>query len=70
MQKKTTAARTALRAAVTSALVVLVTGVGLQASWADDPAPATGTPATSSAPAPASAPTPTPTATTDNNPWD
>lgn len=69
MQKKTTAARTAFRAAVTSALVVLVTGVGLQASWADD-APATGTPATSTAPAPASAPTPTPTPTTDNNPWD
>ncbi|MFD5769631.1 hypothetical protein ACFWIN_27955 [Streptomyces sp. NPDC127049] len=68
MQKNTTAARTALRAAVTSALVVLVTGFGLQASWADDPA--TGTPAGSSAPAPASAPTPTPTATTDNNPWD
>ncbi|MGA4980397.1 hypothetical protein [Streptomyces cinereoruber] len=66
MQKKTTAARTALRAAVTSALVVLVTGFGLQASWADGPAPApaTGTPATSSAP------TPTPSPTTDNNPWD
>ncbi|MGA5874060.1 hypothetical protein [Streptomyces cinereoruber] len=64
MQKKTTAARTALRASVTSALVVLVTGFGLQASWADGPAPATGTPATSSAP------TPTPSPTTDNNPWD
>ncbi|MFH8255530.1 hypothetical protein [Streptomyces roseolus] len=64
MQKKTTAARTALRAAVTSALVVLVTGFGLQASWADDPAPVTGTPATSSVP------TPSPSPTTDNNPWD
>ncbi|MFE6229279.1 hypothetical protein [Streptomyces sp. NPDC057854] len=64
MQKKTTAARTALRAAVTSALVVLVTGFGLQASWADDPAPAAGTPAASSVP------TPTPSPTTDNNPWD
>lgn len=68
MQKKTAAARTALRAAVTTTLVVLVTGFGLQTSWADDPAPATGTPATSSAPAPT--PTPTPTPTTDNNPWD
>ncbi|MFJ7128978.1 hypothetical protein [Streptomyces sp. NPDC098101] len=34
---KTTAARTALRTAVASALIVLVTGVGAQASWADEP---------------------------------
>ncbi|WP_185893457.1 hypothetical protein [Streptomyces sp. WAC08241] len=35
---KTTAARTAFRTAVASALIVLVTGVGAQASWADEPA--------------------------------
>ncbi|GAA2774813.1 hypothetical protein [Streptomyces showdoensis] len=47
MSKTAAATRTALRAAVTSALIVLVTGAGLQTSWADEPVPATGTPGTS-----------------------
>ncbi|WP_282697743.1 hypothetical protein [Streptomyces sp. CC208A] len=67
MSKNTAAGRTALRAVVSSALIVLVTGVGLQTSWADESAPATTTPGAS---VPAAGPTPTPTATTDNNPWD
>ncbi|MER8041390.1 hypothetical protein [Streptomyces sp. NPDC094032] len=78
---KTTTARTALRAAVTSALIVLVTGAGLQTSWADEPVPATGTPgtsATSDAVPPTCVPAGTPVTAnpgnlptcTDNNPWD
>ncbi|MFE2562149.1 hypothetical protein ACFXGT_40340 [Streptomyces sp. NPDC059352] len=83
MSKTAAATRTALRAAVTSALIVLVTGAGLQTSWADEPVPATGTPGTS-ATAGATGTTPedcdptgttgtgstgTPTCT-ENNPWD
>ncbi|MEU6931446.1 hypothetical protein [Streptomyces sp. NPDC046385] len=80
MSKTAATTRTALRAAVTSALIVLVTGAGLQTSWADEPVPATGTPGTA---ATANATTPegcvpagttgTPTGAptcTDNNPWD
>ncbi|WP_017240612.1 hypothetical protein [Streptomyces sp. SS] len=47
MSKTAAATRTALRAAVTATLIVLVTGAGLQTSWADEPVPATGTPGTS-----------------------
>ncbi|MER7912266.1 hypothetical protein [Streptomyces sp. NPDC096068] len=78
---KTTAARTALRTAVASALIVLVTGVGAQASWADEPVDTT--PAVSYGNGNAngngtdgSTGTGTTTgttgtaATTDNNPWD
>ncbi|MEV7280936.1 hypothetical protein [Streptomyces sp. NPDC093111] len=86
MSKTAATTRTALRAAVTTALIVLVTGAGLQTSWADEPVPATGTPGTA---ATANATTPegcvpagtgtgttgtgTPGTTptcTDNNPWD
>ncbi|MET9678167.1 hypothetical protein ABZY68_34520 [Streptomyces sp. NPDC006482] len=80
MSKTAAATRNALRAAVTSALIVLVTGAGLQTSWADEPVPATGTPSTSTT----TGTTPEgcdPTATTgtgttgtptctENNPWD
>ncbi|MFJ5934648.1 hypothetical protein [Streptomyces sp. NPDC093071] len=77
---KTTAARTALRTVVASALIVLVTGVGAQASWADEPVdttPAvsygngngtddsTGTTGTGTGTGTAGT-----AATTDNNPWD
>lgn len=68
MSKTTAPHRTALRAAVTSALIVLVTGVGLQTSWADETAPATTAPATSATPTPGATGG---TSTTDgNNPWD
>ncbi|MFE5513394.1 hypothetical protein ACFQ9J_22940 [Streptomyces sp. NPDC056529] len=73
---KTTAARTALRTAVASAMIVLVTGVGAQASWADEPTGTTtvapyenangGTAGTGTT---TGTGTGTP-ATTDNNPWD
>ncbi|WP_432114741.1 hypothetical protein [Streptomyces sp. S1] len=73
---KTTAARTALRTAVASALIVLVTGVGAQASWADEPVDTT--PAVSYGTDGSTGTTGTGTgtgtagtaATTDNNPWD
>ncbi|MFF4870763.1 hypothetical protein [Streptomyces sp. SID5770] len=81
---KTTAARTALRTAVASALIVLVTGVGAQASWADEPVDTT--PAvsygngngngTDDSTGTGTTGTGTGTgtagtaATTDNNPWD
>ncbi|MFF5428130.1 MULTISPECIES: hypothetical protein [unclassified Streptomyces] len=68
MSKTTATRRTALRAAVTSALIVLVTGAGLQTSWADGTAPATTTPSTSATPTPGATGG---TGTTDgNNPWD
>ncbi|KOX19232.1 MULTISPECIES: hypothetical protein [unclassified Streptomyces] len=72
---KTTAARTALRTAVASALIVLVTGVGAGASWADEPV---GTTTTASYENGTDGATGTGTtggttgtaAATDNNPWD
>ncbi|MFF5452317.1 hypothetical protein ACFY40_13925 [Streptomyces sp. NPDC012950] len=80
---KTTAARTALRTAVASALIVLVTGVGAQASWADEPVDTTpavsygngnGTDGSTGTGTDTGTGTGTGTArtaaTTDNNPWD
>ncbi|MFC8294403.1 hypothetical protein ACFUJ0_11655 [Streptomyces sp. NPDC057242] len=74
---KTTAARTALRTAVASAMIVLVTGVGAQASWADEPTGTTtvapyengngGTAGTGTTTGTGTTGT---AATTDNNPWD
>lgn len=67
-----TATRTALRATVASALIVIVTGLGAQASWA---APATGTTAPTAVtetvtPPPACTPENPVCPGTDNNPWD
>ncbi|MFC8585305.1 hypothetical protein ACFUGD_12240 [Streptomyces sp. NPDC057217] len=80
---KTTAARTALRTAVASALIVLVTGVGAQASRADEPVDTTpavsygsgnGNGTDDSTDTGTGTGTGTGTAgtaaTTDNNPWD
>ncbi|WP_405900720.1 hypothetical protein OG242_27600 [Streptomyces sp. NBC_00727] len=62
---KNTTTRNALRAAFATVAVVIVTGIGVQAGWADDTS-GTGTqPATTS-----STPTPGSTGSTDNNPWD
>ncbi|MEU3225895.1 hypothetical protein ABZ695_22375 [Streptomyces sp. NPDC006976] len=61
---KNTTARNALRAAFATAAVVIVTGIGVQAGWADD-ASGTGT-----QPATTSTPTPGASDSTDNNPWD
>lgn len=70
MSNTTAAARTSLRAAVTAALIVLVTGVGVQASWADGTTGGT----TSTTPVCTTtvdaAGTPITTCSTDNNPWD
>lgn len=56
---KNTTARNAVRAAFATAAVVIVTGFGVQAGWADD---ASGTGAQSA--------TTSTTSPTDNNPWD
>ncbi|MFF0508718.1 hypothetical protein ACFYUH_34720 [Streptomyces fimicarius] len=61
---KNSTARNALRAAFATVAVVIVTGIGVQASWADD-ASGTGTQPTTG-----STPTPGSTGSTDNNPWD
>lgn len=64
------AARKTLRAAVTAALIVLVTGVGVQASWADGTTGGT----TSTTPVCTTTVdatgTPITTCINDNNPWD
>ncbi|MFH8621747.1 hypothetical protein ACH4A8_07505 [Streptomyces vietnamensis] len=66
----TTAARTSVRAAVTAALIVILTGTGVQASWAD------GTTGTTTSTTPVctttvdATGTPVTTCSTDNNPWD
>ncbi|WP_225803891.1 hypothetical protein [Streptomyces sp. NK15101] len=68
MSYTATAARNSVRAAVTAALIVILTGAGVQASWADD---ATGT--TETTPVCTTTVTATGTVTTcstDNNPWD
>lgn len=59
---KNTTARNALRAAVTSALIVIATGVGVQTGWADEVAGTVTPPAASTGT--------TGDDTTDNNPWD
>ncbi|TRV74367.1 hypothetical protein FKN01_24575 [Streptomyces sp. 130] len=62
---KNTTARNALRAAIATAAVVIVTGIGVQVGWADDTS-GTGTQPTGTS----STPTPGSTGSTDNNPWD
>ncbi|MFE0644895.1 hypothetical protein ACFW2Y_25275 [Streptomyces sp. NPDC058877] len=79
MSHTTAAARNSLRAAVASALIVVVTGIGVQTSWADevtgttadtttctvtDPTDPTGTTGTTGTTGD------TTTCNTDNNPWD
>ncbi|MFE2296253.1 hypothetical protein [Streptomyces sp. NPDC059452] len=73
----TTSARTALRTAVASALIVIVTGLGAQTGWAAEAAdatvPATATAATTTTeegPAEGTTPKPPAGSGTDNNPWD
>ncbi|MFJ7088598.1 hypothetical protein ACIQU8_35860 [Streptomyces griseus] len=61
---KNSTARNALRATFVTVAVVIVTGIGVQAGWADD-ASGTGTQPTTG-----STPTPGSTGSTDNNPWD
>ncbi|GAA2933265.1 MULTISPECIES: hypothetical protein [Streptomycetaceae] len=68
---KNTTARTALRTAVASALIVIVTGLGAQTGWAAEAADATA-PTAVTAPtedAPTEGTTPAGSGT-DNNPWD
>ncbi|MFB7450286.1 MULTISPECIES: hypothetical protein [unclassified Streptomyces] len=66
----TTAARTSVRAAVTAALIVILTGAGVQASWAD------GTTGSTTSTTPVCTTTVDATGATittcssDNNPWD
>ncbi|MEU6622901.1 hypothetical protein ABZ926_19335 [Streptomyces litmocidini] len=69
MSYTATAARNSVRAAVTAALIVILTGAGVQASWAD------GTTGTTDATTPVCTTTvtatgPVTTCSTDNNPWD
>ncbi|PZT77566.1 MULTISPECIES: hypothetical protein [unclassified Streptomyces] len=64
---KNTTTRNALRAAFATVAVVIVTGIGVQAGWADD-ASGTGTQPTGTSST--ATPAPTTTGSTDNNPWD
>ncbi|MFF7337763.1 hypothetical protein ACFZAT_10495 [Streptomyces sp. NPDC008163] len=64
---RNTTTRNALRAAFATVAVVIVTGIGVQAGWADDTSGSgTGTQQTGTS----STPTPGATGSTDNNPWD
>ncbi|MET4926011.1 hypothetical protein P3L51_27285 [Streptomyces sp. PSRA5] len=67
-----TATRTALRATVASALIVIVTGLGAQAGWAAPATDATApTAVTETVTPPPAGGTEDPAGSgTDNNPWD
>ncbi|MFE7459673.1 hypothetical protein [Streptomyces sp. NPDC057554] len=70
-----TSARTALRTAAASALIVIVTGLGAQTGWAAEAttAPATATAATTTTEdgtTEGTTPKPPAGSGTDNNPWD